>query len=354
LLAAYQTISDPAKRKVYDIQWVRIKHRQRTQQEANKCEAEERLNKEKEQRASQERLRQLEQLRSSHDSSIFEINRVIRRLTADIKRLQDQDNEESRERRERDSWWAYFTSPIYGKAEETKEQKQQRETERLQRLASKRIRGNELRQKEARLQSLKSELQDVNSKITAEKKRHEDDVRAQAAKRQEQLRKEQEARRQFEGQQERERQAAWEAAQAELRREQAARAAKAAREIQEAWEAQEQLRKARAAREADAARRTNRSKPATASNSSYLAFASDKSTCRHDAFWPKLQGSHLCSNCHTIQRRFAFQCPGCRMIACASCRKSLRGERPRNDNKSGRRFIHDSPIRPDVWDDSFS
>lgn len=169
--------------------WVYIKHRQRTQQEADKRQAEaaeterkraaeERLNKEKQSRALQERLRQLEQLRSGYDSSIFEINRVIRRFTTDVTRLQDQDDEEVRKTKERNGWWAYVTSPIYGKTVETEEQKQQRETEPLQRLASKSIREHELRQKEARLRSLKSELQDVNSKITVEKKRNEDEVRA--------------------------------------------------------------------------------------------------------------------------------------------------------------------------------
>jgi len=131
------------------------------------------------------------------------------------------------------------------------------------------------------------------------------------------------------------------------------RKAQAARKAQELQECERKAQLMRAARKADAARRTNRSKPATASNSSHRASASNGSTCRHDAFWPKLQGSHLCSNCHTIQTRFAFQCPGCKMIACASCLKSLRGERPRDDNKSGRRFGYDSPTAPDVWDDSF-
>ena len=133
-------------------------------------------------------------------------------------------------------WWTYFTSPVYNRAKETEEKKQQREIERLQRLASKSIEINESIQKEARLQSLKSALQDVNDKISAEKKKKEDDVQAHATKMQEQLRKVQEARRRSEEQQERERQAKWEAAQAELRREEAVRAAKA-RDAREAKEA---------------------------------------------------------------------------------------------------------------------
>ena len=346
-MRAYETLIDPGRRQAYDIQWERIKHRQSTQQEAKKRQAEaaeterkraaeEALKKEREQRASQERLRPLEHLRSSYDNDIFELNRVVRKLAADLKRLQDQDNEEIRKEKERNGWWTYLTSSVYGKAEETEEQKQQRETERLQRLASTSIKGYELKQKEARLQSLKSALQDVNSRIAAEKKRSEDEARAQVARMQEQLRKEQEARRQLEEKQKRERQAKWEAAQAILRREQAARAAKEARDAQEARQAQEarvaqeRVQRAQAAREAEAARQKEWSERVAAARSSA---SNKKTTCRHRAFWPKLEGSHLCSHCHTVQGRFAFQCPGCMMIACASCRQSLRGERGRNDRR---------------------
>lgn len=362
LATAYETISDPEKRKIYDLQWERIKHRQNTEQEARKRQAEaaeaerkraaeERSNRQKEQRASQECLQQLEKLRASLDSRIFELNREIRRLTADVKRLQEQDDEESRKARERNSWWAYLTSPVYGsKVQETAEQKQQRDHERHQRQASRRIKGSEVGQKEARLQSLKSALQGVDARIAAERKKIEDEARAQ---RQEKLRKEQEARRQFEERQQRERYAKWQAEAAQEARERA-QAAKEAREAEAA--AKEEARKVQAAREearkareaAAAAARKRFSKPAapappfpnpsSSSSSHQRASTSNSSSnykkpCRHSAFWPKLEGSHLCSHCNTIQRRFAFQCPGCKMVACASCRQSLRNEKMRKTDR---------------------
>jgi hypothetical protein len=367
---AYETISDLQKRQAYDIQWVHIKRRQGAQQEAKKRQAEaagterkktaeEHLKRQREQRAPQERLRPLEELRFRYDSDVFEVNRVIRRLIADLKRLQDQDDEALRKERERKSWWTYLTSPMYGKAQETAEQKQQRATERYQKIASKRIKGIDLKQQEARLQILKISLQNVNSKIAAEKQKNEYEAQADAARRQEeQLRKEQEAKKRSDEQRERERQAKWEAAHAELRRE-AAREARA-REARQATEAQERMRKEKAAREAarkvqeaearlraarevEAALRNGMSKPATTSNSSHRASNSTKKdTCQHEAFWPKLEGSHLCSQCCVVQRRFAFRCPGCQMIACANCRQSLRAERARNWRGSGRRFANDS------------
>ena len=355
LARAYETISDPEKRKAYDTQWVHIRNSQRTQQEAEKRQAEvadterrraakEKANKQKQENARQERLQHLELLRSGYYSDIFEVNRVVRRLEADLKIIQKQDNEELRKEREINSWWAYLTSPIYGKQEETEQKRQERETERLQRLASRLIKENDLFQRRAKLQGLRDALQDVTSKIAAEKKEKEDEERMEAAKRQEQLRKEQEARRRVEKEEIRKSWARWEELQAELRKEQAARAAKEAREAQEAWEALERLRKAaderrkaeaeeraRAARAAEAAQkaketRNDRFQPATPLHSYSRASMSNKSTCRHHKYWPKLEGSHLCSTCQNIQRRFAFQCPGCSMIACASCRQILKGK----------------------------
>lgn len=268
-----------------------------------------------------------------------------------MKRLQNKDDEEAKKERERNSWWTYLTA---GKTKETDEQKQQRESERLQRLARKTIKGNDLDRNEVRLRGLRSELQDVNRKIAAEKQKAEDSVRSQAARRQEQLMKEQEAKRRAEEKQEREIRAEREAAQAKSRREAAARTAKEAcdaQEAREAREAQERVRRVQAAREAQEAReraaraaetaqRKNASRPATTANS--------KSTCRHHAFWQQIQGQHLCENCHKFQKRFAFQCPGCKMIACASCRRDLKGERGSSDRNPSRKF--DSGSSPDYGD----
>jgi hypothetical protein len=113
---------------------------------------------------------------------------------------------------------------------ETEEQKQRRETERLQRLASKSIKENQLAQKEAILQKSRYALDDVNSGIAAVKKEEEDEARVQAVRRQEQLRKEEEARRQVEEEQRRKKWAKWEEEQIRLREEPAARVAKAAYE----------------------------------------------------------------------------------------------------------------------------
>jgi hypothetical protein len=291
----------------------------------------------KEEQARRDRLRPLELRRSGYESEIFEANRVVRRLAADLKRLQDQDDEDLKKERERNSWWTFMTSPIYGgQPNETKEQRQERDTERLQRLASKTIKGAELAQRETRMQSLKDALQYVNSQIAAEKKKAEDEARERAAKRQHQFWKEQEARRRAEEDLEKNRRET-------QAKEEAARRAKA----HEAWLAQERVRKAaaaaaeerrktveaeeRAARMAEAARYTQSSSSshyrASTSGSARTRNNNRTQQCVHDQFWPQIDGRHLCSKCERVQRHFAFQCPTCGTVACASCRQTLRGEK---------------------------
>ena len=349
LSSAYETINDPSKRRTYDTIWARIKEKRRAEEEAQKREteaaekerkraAEEKVEIRKEESKRQERLQHLQLLKSRHENDIFEGNRVVRRLAADLKRLQDQDDDELRKERERNTWWTYMTSPIYGEVKETEEQKQRRETERLQRLASKSIKENQLAQKEAILQKSRYALDDVNSEIAAVKKEEEDDARVQAVRRQEQLRKEEEASRRVEEEQRRKKRAKWEEEQIKLRREQAARAAKVTREAQEA---QERVREEAAKKyRAESEKRTRAA--STPERARTAGQAQNDSACLHDKFWPRLEGRHLCRSCCNTQRHFAFQCPGCRMIACAGCRQTLRGERRRNNWNSGRRFHFDS------------
>ena len=346
---AYETISDPTKRRAYDIRWPSIRDSLRAQQESEKRQneaaeaekkraAEVRVKKQKEDNAREERLRVLEQSRWRYDGEIFELSRVIRKLAADLTRLKEQDDEDVRKEKERNGWWALFTSPIYGRVKETDEQKQERDLNRNNRIASKRIKGSELAEKTARLQKLQDALQDVNAKIAAEKKQREDEKRreeneAMARK----MKMAQEARdREIREQRE---------LMAKKRREAMERAAKEA-EAREARMAQE---RARAAAEAAERRRREAEEEAEIRQRAQEVLAAmkarrtrnhssgpstrGKSTCRHEGWWPKREGRQLCGTCHTFQSRFVLQCPGCKIVACASCQKTLRGGRWKNTGR---------------------
>ena len=348
LQSAYETIGDPEKRLLYDKRLPGIRDRLKAKhgsdwgkagaaEREKKSAAEETARKQKDYNARQERLRNLELSKNVYDGDIFEIRRVIRKLTADLKHLQEQDEEELKRERARNGWWSYLTSPIYGKAIEPDEQKRTRENERLFRLASKSIKGNELRAKEAKLQSLQDALQDVNSKIAAEKKEIEDEVRAQAARarRERELKMAQEARDRM--QEYRERCARAEKEQAE-RAAKEAHQARAAKEAREAKEAKERVRQAAAADK----RRKEAEERAKARRDAFPAESgSTESTCQHDKWWHRLEGRHRCVVCHAVQARFAFQCPDCGMVACAGCRQ-ISKPNTRSSGYSGRRHYYNS------------
>lgn len=359
--------------------WPSIKERLRARHESEKrkAEAEEREQKRaSEQRAKekkldearQERLQHLEVFKRRYNDEIFEVTRAVRKLTADLTRLQNKDDQDSRENRALNSWLAYLTSPIYGKQRETDDEKMTREIERIQRLAIKRIKESELKEKETKLDRLQDALRDANDKIAVENEKAKEALQAQI--REEKLRKAQEARMKAE----REMRERWERSEeirVKAQKDWAEREAKKAREAEaarKAQEEQERVRKAAAAeREVKQARRRQEelermrkasaeknqklaeerrqathaaeevarkaraqrnewTEPATSMYGSSHVPNSTRTKCKHEKFWPRVEGSQQCHNCNLIQNRFAFQCPGCRMFACASCRQILRGE----------------------------
>ncbi|KAL8939634.1 MAG: hypothetical protein Q9211_002653 [Gyalolechia sp. 1 TL-2023] len=255
LVAAWETIKDPVRRREYDQKWVHIRQCKSTREQVEKQRAgsfrteprdpAEETTQRKEQAILLERLRNLEGHRVSYQNQIYELERGIEKLATDLNRLRDKDDWELRKEREGDSWWTYITSPILGKLpKETEEQKQQQAIDRIQRLNVKRIKENDLGRQAASVQSLKEKLQDVNGKISAIEQKVEEMARAREANRQEQSRKEQEAKRRAEQQEARERVAKMQAERVRRQEEETARAAQQAREAQEVREAEEGKRRA--------------------------------------------------------------------------------------------------------------
>lgn len=375
---AYETLKDAEKRRLYDMKWPSIKEKLRAQHESEKHKAEA---KEREQRrasqqlakekrvdeARQERVRHLEVLKRRYNDDIFEVTRAVRKLMADLTGLQNKDDEDSREYRERNGWLAYLTSPIYGKPRETEDEKMAREIERIQRHAIKRIKESELKEKETKLNRLQDALREANNKIAVENEKAEEALQTQV--REEKLRKAQEAKIKAERDM-REKRAWFEEIRVKAQKERAEREAKKAREAEAARKAQEELERAlkvvaaekyklevkqaqrrqeeqESTRKASAEinqkrteerrRATHAAEEAARNAQAQAAFVygfshnpnSTSSSCKHEWFWPRVMGSHQCQNCNLIQNRFAFQCPGCRMMACASCRQILRGEVPK-------------------------
>ena len=187
--------------------------------------------------------------KASLDTDIFELSRAIRRLNADLQRIQDEDEEELRKEKERNSWWTYL---IHGKVRETEEQIQNRDTTRLHRRASKTIKGSELGEKEVKVQRLREALRNTEVSIAVERQKAEEEKR----KVQEEKRRMEEAARAFRARMEQEaRNRAAQEARERMAREYADRAERAAEEAREAQAAREAQDRARTIAEADRRRR---------------------------------------------------------------------------------------------------
>ena len=66
------------------------------------------------------------------------------------------------------------------------------------------------------------------------------------------------------------------------------------------------------------------------------------STCRHDGWWPKVQGRTACPECDDIWT-YLLQCPGCKMKACPRCQAVRRGATWRSAPRTNRKAP--SPVR---------
>jgi hypothetical protein len=278
-------------------------------------------------------------------SEIYEVKREINRLQSELKGIQILEDKALAEELERNSWMTYAYSSIFGPPKEPEGAKEERDMQRLHRRASKTIKEDKLSKMEDKLKGWNKKLSGVEKEIATEvSKRNERAMRAerekQEAKRQEEAKARRKRQEEF-MEQVRVRQAA---AEAEAAQERAAveayrRAAEVRRkkeedrrkrEAKEAEEMQkrrdEMMRKLRAASQSTAPRQDGaRAGASWASRTTPSASASAAASCHHRGWWDKVEhGSLMCENCHTAQRRFLFQCPDCRMKACADCRISLK------------------------------
>ena len=324
------------KRQAYDLRWSGIRNTLRAEQESAKLAAEAKAKAQKEESTRQGRLRDLALAKSRVEIDIFELSRATIRLKKDLQGIQDEDLKDLREEKERNSWWTYL---INGKVRETEEQIQKRDTARLHRRASKNIKGCELAEKKRKLQRLQQTLQNTECRIAVERQQAEEEKRkVEEETRARRARMEQDARNRA-AQEMRERMAR----ERKERADRAERAAEEAREAQAAREAQERARTVAAAesrrREAEERVRAMRAAEEAVRKAKKTdeSEAATRSTCRHDRFWPKVEGRHSCGRCHAVQSRFAFQCPGCKMVACASCRRGLRESSKRGGFSERRR-----------------
>jgi len=399
---AYETIKDPIKRRNYDLIWAQLQVNSRksyevpeskskptentTKEEREKTSTPAQDEDEKEKERRRQCLRQWESQKTVYEGYVFEASRKVRKLNAELKRLEELDEEDQKKDMERNSWWKFFSSPLHGRTQESDEESAVRVFERLQRNSSRRIKGLELEREESSLQAWKNKLQTLNDKIAAEKREQEQENQKEEGRKQGHFWREEAVRLQVmrekilaeQQRKRREAEAAAKEAQERLEKELEARQKKQkerlerelqARQKKQQEERDEMLRKWKQEEEArqkkkqealeEAKRKTKEEEEVRAQMAAKFfnehhrdtsirssahdhgspastrrpATSTKKSPCQHQRFWPKIEGGHKCENCGQYRHKFAFRCPDCAMMACADCRQLLRGEKVRRQNK---------------------
>jgi hypothetical protein len=244
------------------------------------------------------------------DSSIFELKRAIRRLEQEIKNLDSILAAEAATEAQKNSWGAWLLSPIYKKAEESEDEKARKDRGKQERRIEKDMKERRLESKKADLKKEEALLQKAKEEVDAADLSDDGKIRViQARIRAKEIWERQEKER--------------------LERERRAKVAKQQQEQREEWEreAVEALRKQQAETRAEQKQYARFNVPKGSTHQAHT------SSCRHDGWWPKVQGRTACPQCHEIWT-YLLQCPNCEMKACPKCQSVIRPRRTRNEART--------------------
>lgn len=269
------------------------------------------------QKSRQERAAQWRTSSRTFESSIFEINRVIRRLEQDIKNLNSIFAAEVAVEAQKNSWKAWVLSSIYKKAEESGEEKALKDRARQERRIEKDMKERRLNVQKAELKATETSMRTAESRIKAADSSDEAmiqnilyNIRLKEERERERLARERVAQLMKQQQE-----------QLEKRRQQ-----QAAKQAAERARYEEDTRRRQKIFEEEAERQRERY--------AYFNYAEEsnpqtrRAACRHDGWWPKVQGRTACPEC-SESWTYLLQCPGCDMKACPRCQAAVRPRRPR-------------------------
>lgn len=287
------------------------------------------------QKQKQERAARWHKTNVSFESSIFEIRRAIRRTEQEIQGLDSIVAAEAAEKAQRSSWSAWLLSPIYKTAEDSDEEKASKESARQERRIERDMKERRLAVQKANVEATEASMRAAKTDMDAANTKDEGMIQyilyqmqiRETRQRQERERLErenlaQQMRQQRAQREQRER----EAAKALRKQEAARRAAEQDKYKEQNMERQRILEELRRQRE----RHTYFNQPHDNTSPDRTA------TCRHDGWWPKVQGRTVCPECGDCWT-YLLRCPGCDMKACPRCQAAVRPRRPRNATKTGRR-----------------
>ena len=331
LQAAYSTVSNPEARKKYDKQYIYIKvcHQNKSktmdtetsQKETSSAAGDrEETQSHKEQRASwrEERLQELSKNRAWQDIELSNAKKELDKLRRDIAKLQKKIDKEENEQSAKSGWRGFVSSYITKKDGKSEEKKTERERHLLDRRAICNIKEILLEGQKAKVKILETHLQNTDNdmskiwrEIFEEQRIHEQkEAERKAAQEEEKRRVENDRflkefqKRMAEVRRLAEAQMAWQRQQAMAREEEERRAAMDGRQ--------------------DTAETRSRGAHAQWRAQYFTRRSATEASCQHKAWWDRICGCTICSRCYRVLEKYAFACPGCHKIACASCRDILK------------------------------
>jgi len=251
------------------------------------------------QKSKQGRSARWQTQKTAFDSSIFELQRGIRRLEQEIKNLDSISAAEAAEDAQKNSWGTWLLSQISKKREESEEEKARKDRERQERRIEKDMKERRLESKMGDLKREQNRLTRAKEEIDAADLGDDTTIRMIQAKiRAREYRKMQERM--------------------EKQREKAAEAAR---------KQQAEERAAEQKRHDEAKKRREQYQNAHPNFTGGTTHQASASTCGHGGWWPKVQGRAACPECYESWT-YLLQCPGCRMKACPKCQAAIRPRRP--------------------------
>jgi hypothetical protein len=369
LSAAYETLKDESKRRAYDIAYPAIKktcasaqgarmpqpgHTSNSQPEESKEVAEiAALTKSKQERAARWQTK-----KSVFESSIFEMQRYIRRLEQEMKNLCEIAAAEAAEEAYKKSWGAWLLSPIYKQREDTEEEKERKDREKQERQIEKDMKERRLTSNMADLKAEQTRLRKAEEEVDAATAVDEAKIRTIENRRKARAQREREKKEKLDAerleklwreQQEQERKRAQEAAERFWQQQNAARAAEEVRKAaahaalkkqeEESWKRRQKIYEDQQRRNQQYASSVDRE-----SNN----YSSCTSTCIHDGWWGKVQGRAACPVCNEVWN-YLLQCPSCVKRACPRCQSTIRPRFPRGQARFCRRDAPRAP-NPEFYD----
>ena len=260
------------------------------------------------QKAKQERRARWQTRKNAFESSIFEIQRDLRRLGQEIENLNGIAAAEAAEEAAWNTFGAWLLSPIWKKPTESEEKKARKDRERQERRIEKDMKERRVEVRKADLKTEQDRLEKAKREVDAADLNDDWRIRVIRARiSTEEIRKRQEKEKL-----ERERMAnIWR----EMQQQQ--------READEATRKQQEKRAAEQRRQEEEEARIRRERFANFDFANGSTRRASPSTCRHDGWWPKVQGRTACPQC-CQSWTYLLQCPGCQMKACPKCQAAIR------------------------------